>query len=62
MEKNHESLNLIALMEFSEYENMYKVVDFLNKNLKQKGIIFGLTRKNGKDVISIYDGEVPTSK
>ncbi|SKA83144.1 Protein of unknown function [Caloramator quimbayensis] len=62
MEKNHESLNLIALMEFSEYENMYKIVDFLNKNLKQKGIIFGLTRKNGKDVISIYDGEVPASK
>ncbi|MCX7885326.1 MAG: YpmA family protein [Caloramator sp.] len=62
MEKNHENLNLIALMEFSEYENMYKVVDFLNKNLKQRGLIFGLTRKNGKDVISIYDAEASHQK
>lgn len=53
----HENLKLIAIMEIDKYDNMYKVVDFLNKNLKQRGLIFGLTSKDGKDVISIYDGE-----
>nr|WP_242971195.1 YpmA family protein [Caloramator fervidus] len=53
----HEDLHLIALMEFKSYDEMYKVVDFLNKNLKKYGLIFGLTRKDGKDTISIYDAE-----
>ena len=42
---------------FSSYEEMYRVVDFLNKNLKEKGVIFGLT-KNLKDntmSITIYE-------
>lgn len=55
MNIKHDNLKLIAIMEFDEYENMYKVVDFLNKNLKQRGIIFGLARKDGKDILSIYD-------
>lgn len=58
MENKNQSLNLIAVMEFNEYENMYKIVDFLNKNLKSKELIFGLTRKGGKDIISIYDGKI----
>lgn len=57
MKKIHEDLNLIAIMEFKSYDEMYKVVDFLNKNLKKYGLIFGLTSKNGKDTISIYDTE-----
>lgn len=61
MEKSENKLHLIALKEFEEYENMYKIIDFLNKNLKSRGFIFGLTRKNGKDIISIYDGDQPIS-
>jgi hypothetical protein len=58
MAYKHEELHLIALKEFDEYEDMYKIVDFLNKNLKSMGLIFGLTKKDGKDVISIYDSGI----
>lgn len=53
--QNHEELQLIAIKDFTHNDEMYKVVDYLNKNLKSMGIIFGLTSKNGRDVISIYD-------
>ena len=46
---------LIAKKDFKEYEEMYKVVDFLNKNLKSEGIIFGLTKSNGDNTISVYN-------
>lgn len=55
MQKNHEELQLIAIKDFIHNDEMYKIVDFLNKNLKNRGIIFGLTSKEGRDVISIYD-------
>jgi hypothetical protein len=55
MQRNHEELQLIAVKEFDEYNDMYKVVDFLNKNLKSTGLIFGLTLRDGKNVITIYD-------
>jgi 5'-nucleotidase len=56
-EKNDE-LQLLAIKEFDEYTNMYRIVDFLNKSLKNKDIIFGLTRKDGKDTITIYDSKI----
>lgn len=46
---------LIANKELMESGELYKVVDFLNKNLKEKGIIFGLTKKDKNSVISIYN-------
>lgn len=55
MKVKNDQLNLIAIKEFSKFEDMYKIVDFLNKNLKGKGLIFGLSVKDGKDVISIYE-------
>ena len=45
---------LISKADFKEYEEMYKVVDFLNKNLKSEGMIFGLTKNNCSNTISIY--------
>ncbi len=33
----------------------YKIVDFLNKNLKEKNIIFGLSKKNGRMTITLYE-------
>ena len=57
MIKNHDDLNIIGVMEFNEYEEMYKIVDFLNKNLKDRGLIFGLTKENGKDKLLIYDSD-----
>ncbi|ACV62240.1 conserved hypothetical protein [Desulfofarcimen acetoxidans DSM 771] len=50
-------LELIAAKSFKEYDQMYKVVDFLNKTLKEKNVMFGLTKNsNTKEVtISIYE-------
>lgn len=50
-------LELIATKTFKPYDEMYKVVDFLNKNLKDKRVMFGLTRNNetGSLIISIYE-------
>ncbi|MTI81008.1 MAG: DUF4264 domain-containing protein [Firmicutes bacterium] len=54
-EKREPKLELIAYKAFSEYSEMYKVVDFLNKTLKEKNIIFGLTKDDDKMTINIYE-------
>jgi hypothetical protein len=50
-------LELIAFKSFSMYEDMYKVIDFLNKNLKDKKIMFGLTKNKSENnlTITIYE-------
>lgn len=50
-------LELIATKSFKSYDEMYKVVDFLNKILKEKKVIFGLTKDKSNDTmtISIYE-------
>lgn len=52
-------LELIAVQQFAPYEEMYKVVDFLNKHLKHKKIMFGLTKHKGSGqmLISVYEVE-----
>ncbi|MDD2497923.1 MAG: YpmA family protein [Desulfitobacteriaceae bacterium] len=57
MEKTPEGkLELIATKNFSSSDELYKVVDFLNKSLKQYNLMFGL-KKSGKSemVITIYE-------
>jgi len=49
-----EKYELIASKEFKTYEDMYKVVDFCNKNLSDTGLTFGLSERDGVQVISIY--------
>jgi len=53
----HGTLDLIATQRFSANGELYKVVDFLNKNLKEYKLMFGLTKKEDKMVISVYDVE-----
>ncbi len=50
-------LELIATKSFKPYDDMYKIVDFLNKILKDKNVIFGLTKdaNNETMTISIYE-------
>jgi hypothetical protein len=50
-----EKLELIALKEFEDNGELYRVVDFLNKSLKDKNIIFGLRRNGDKATITIYE-------
>ena len=49
-----EKYELIASKEFKTYEDMYKIVDFCNKNLGDTGFTFGLSERDGVQVISIY--------
>jgi len=50
-------IELIATQRIGVNGELYKVVDFLNKNLKDHGLMFGLTKKDDKMVISIYEVE-----
>ncbi|WP_291572488.1 YpmA family protein [Clostridium sp. UBA4548] len=52
-----DKLQLIATKEFKEYDEMYKIVDFLNKNLSGLNLIFGMHEKNNSHVLSIYKEE-----
>ncbi|KKM12535.1 hypothetical protein SY88_03120 [Clostridiales bacterium PH28_bin88] len=56
-EKPEGRLELIASKNFSSWEDLYKVVDFLNKSLKHKQLIIGLS-KNKEDntmTVNIYE-------
>lgn len=49
-------LQLLASRQFANYDDMYKVVDFLNKSLKKRDLVFGLTKdQDGTVKISIYE-------
>lgn len=50
-------IELIAAQRFGINGELYKVVDFLNKNLKEHRLMFGLTKKEDKMVISVYEVE-----
>lgn len=56
-ERSEGKLELIATKSFEPHSDMYKIVDFLNKNLKEKKVLFGLSKdkKSGKMSISIYE-------
>lgn len=48
-------LELKATLEVENDPELYKIVDFLNKNLKEKKVIFGLSKEKDKMKISIYE-------
>ena len=50
-------IELIATQRVGVNGELYKVVDFLNKNLKEHRLMFGLTKKEDKMVISVYEVE-----
>ncbi len=56
-QKNSGKLELIATKSFEPYNEMYRIVDFLNKSLKEKNVMFGLAkdREGGKMTITIYE-------
>jgi len=53
--KSNDRLELKSTLEIESNAELYKVVDFLNKNLKEKKVIFGLSKKGEKMQISIYE-------
>ncbi len=56
-DKNQGKLELIAFKSFNTNEELFYVIDFLNKSLKDKNIMFGLSKdkENGKMTINIYE-------
>jgi len=50
-------LELIAVQKVSANPELYKIVDFLNKNLKPYHLMFGLTKKEESMTISVYEVE-----
>jgi len=50
-------LELIATQRVGINGELYKVVDFLNKNLKDYRLMFGLSKREDQMVISVYEVE-----
>lgn len=57
MDKKNGKIELISTQKVKANAEMYKVVDFLNKNLKEHQLMFGLTKKEETMTISIYEVE-----
>ncbi len=53
--QNTGKLELKSTLEVESNLELYRVVDFLNKNLKDKNLTFGLTKKGSKMTVSIYE-------
>lgn len=49
-----DKLELLAKRELLYNDELYKLVDFLNKNLKHKHIILGISKEGEKATVSIY--------
>lgn len=50
-------IELIASQRVGVNGELYKVVDFLNKNLKGHRLMFGLRKKEDQMIISVYEVE-----
>ncbi len=57
MEGEKGKLELIAIKSFAVNSELVKVVDFLNKALKSKDLMFGISKDKVKDemIISVYE-------
>lgn len=60
MENEKQTLRIIATKTINSHSDLYKIVDFLNKTLKHKQVMFGLTKNTGEDTmtISVYELQV----
>jgi len=52
-EQNQGKLELIALKTFNTNDEIYLLVDFLNKSLKEHNLIFGLTKDSAAQTMSV---------
>ena len=50
-------LELIATQQINANGELYKIVDFLNKNLKNHKLMFGLAKRGDAMIVSIYEVE-----
>jgi len=53
-------LELVATLKMENNDELYRLVDFLNRNLKSYNLMFGLTKKGEGMAVSLYEtGEKP---
>lgn len=57
MESNNK-LTMIASITIQESEDFYKIVDFLNRTLKERGLLFGLKKVKNEPKMTLYVYEV----
>ncbi|MCL1917229.1 MAG: YpmA family protein [Peptococcaceae bacterium] len=50
-------MDLIGAQKFEAYDNMYKIVDFLNRNLRKHNLMFGLSKEQDAMTMTIYEVE-----
>ncbi|NLP36230.1 MAG: YpmA family protein [Firmicutes bacterium] len=50
-----EKLELLATLKLKHNDEFYRVVDFLNRNLKNYNLMFGVTKKGEEMTFSIYE-------
>ncbi|MBS3948356.1 MAG: YpmA family protein [Dethiobacter sp.] len=48
-------LELLATLKLAKNEELYLLVDFLNRNLKNHNLMFGLTKKGEQMTFSVYE-------
>lgn len=53
MEEDKGKLELIAFKNFQAHPELIYVIDFLNKSLKDKRIMFGLTKDKEADTMTV---------
>jgi len=56
-EQKSGKLELIAIQRVQANQELYKIVDFLNKNLKSHKLMFGLSKKEDTMTLSVYEVE-----
>lgn len=57
MEEDRGKLELIACKSFKANDELVRVIDFFNKNLKTKKVMFGISKdkENNSMTINIYE-------
>ena len=48
-------LELVATLKLKNNDELYRLVDFLNRSLKSHNLIFGLTKKGEEMTFSLYE-------
>lgn len=50
-----DKLTLIATQTVPANENLYILIDFLNRTLKHKKLIFGVSQRGEEMLVSVYE-------
>lgn len=53
--ENRGRLEPVATLKLQKNDELYRLVDFLNRNLKAHNLMFGLTKKGEEMTISVYE-------